>query len=284
GIFTFERKRWRCPLKWHEMVGSVKEMRRHRFDLVIDLQGLARSGTFAWLANGGTLVGVDDPREGAGGYYDIAVSRPSYQTHAVDWYLQVLERLKVPVDRPFVWLPVNDYAQAIVKEQQGGRNRYILLNPGARWVNKRWPAEYFALLAQKIAATYPEITIVITGAKNEAYLGEQIKAAVPDRCLDLTGKTSLVEMVEWIRGGLLMVTNDTGPMHIAAAVGTPVISLFGPTDADRTGPYGQSHNAIRVSLPCAPCMKDRCENPNYLECLTRISPERVLEEIHSRLH
>ena len=152
GIFPFERKRWSTPVYWNELIGSIREMRRHRFDLVIDLQGLARSGAFAWLANGCTLVGVEDRREGAFGFYDIRVPRPSRETHAVDWYLDVLKHLGVPVDRPFVWMPPDPYVKAVVDMHRAGREPYILLNPGARWTNKRWPAEHFADLARQLAA------------------------------------------------------------------------------------------------------------------------------------
>ncbi|MBA4149904.1 MAG: lipopolysaccharide heptosyltransferase II [Verrucomicrobia bacterium] len=283
GLFAFERKRWSSPLKWNELFRSVREMRRHKFDLVIDLQGLARSGAFAWLANGNTLVGVGDPREGAPGFYDVSVPRASYGTHAVDWYLSVLKQLNIPVDRPYEWLPVNDYAKAIVDQQRARHERYILINPGARWMNKRWPAEHFAALVKNLAAEYPDFGFVITGAGNESAVAESIEAAAPERCINVAGRTSLVEMVEWIRGCSVMVTNDTGPMHLAAALGKTVLALFGPTEAARTGPYGQSHNVLRTSIPCAPCMKNRCSNPNYLECLRSITPEFVQEQIRLRL-
>jgi heptosyltransferase I len=283
GVFHFERKRWSSPFFWNELLQSIHEMRRKHFDLVIDLQGLARSGTFAWLANGCTLVGVDDPREGASGYYDLRVTRPSYETHAVDWYLQILRQLKIPVDRSFDWIPENLYAKAVVDQQRKGLGRYILINPGARWMNKRWPAEHFSRLIKNLKAEFSDISFVITGGKNEMTLAETIRADASNRCLNVAGKTSLLEMVEWIRGSEIMVTNDTGPMHIAAALGRPVVALFGPTDASRTGPYGQIQNVLRIPLPCAPCMKDRCANPNYLECLKMISPEMVQSEIRTHL-
>jgi ADP-heptose:LPS heptosyltransferase len=90
-------------------------------------------------------------------------------------------------------------------------------------------------------------------------------------------------MIEWIRLGELMVTNDTGPMHAAAALKKPVVSLFGPTDARRTGPYGQIGQVLRIGLPCAPCMKASCHYEKPIECLRGISPDRVREEIHRRL-
>ncbi|HEX5398179.1 MAG TPA: glycosyltransferase family 9 protein, partial [Verrucomicrobiae bacterium] len=105
GIVRFERRRWAKPRHWPEMLRSIRWLREQRFDLVIDLQCLARSGAFAWLARGNFLVGLDEVREGARGFYDLAVRRASFHTHAVDWYLSVLPPLGVPVHKDFVWLP-----------------------------------------------------------------------------------------------------------------------------------------------------------------------------------
>ncbi len=283
GIFTFERKRWSSPVYWNEILHSVVELRRHKFDWVIDLQGLARSGTFAWLANGKLLAGVDDPREGASGFYDIRVPRPSYHTHAVDWYLKVLTFLQVPVHRDFTWLPKNDYANAVVQHRWPDASRSIILNPGARWMNKRWPAESYARLVCLLAKDFPDTQFAILGSNADSRLAETITKVCPDRCIDLTGKTSLPEMVEWIRLSRLVVTNDTGPMHVAAALGKPVVAVFGPTEQRRTGPYGQIDQILRVPLPCAPCLKDKCHFEKPLECLHAISPERVRDEVRLRL-
>jgi len=89
-------------------------------------------------------------------------------------------------------------------------------------------------------------------------------------------------MVEVIRGALFMVTNDTGPMHIAAAVGTPLIPLFGPTTGARTGPYGQIENVLQSKIPCVPCMKPECHNANRLECLKGLTPAIVIRELERR--
>ncbi len=283
GLFVFERKRWSSPLYWNELLGSIRQMRSKKFDLVIDLQGLARSGTFAWLANGRTLIGVDDSREGASAYYDIRVPRPSSQGHAVDWYLEVVKRLGVPVDRPFTWLPADNYVKAIVDQQRKRIGKYVVLNPGARWANKRWPTGYFAKLAQSLSSDFPDLNFVITGGKSESALATAISAELPNRCVDIVGRTTLVEMIEWIRGCELIVTNDTGPMHIAAALGKQVLAVFGPTNPARTGPYGPGNQVLRAELPCAPCMKARCANPNYLECLTRVTPEMVHTAAHGIL-
>jgi lipopolysaccharide heptosyltransferase II len=284
GIVRFEKKRWVRPVYWPEMERTVRWLRAQNFDWVIDLQCLARSGAFAWLANGQLLVGLDEPREGARGFYDIIVPRATYHTHAVDWYLSVLPRLGVPVHWDFTWLPVRPAVAATLKAKWQPENvRWIALQPGARWPNKRWPIEYFIELQRQLTAQLPDARFVVLGGSEEKRLGQLLTAAAPERCLDLTGQTSLLEMIEWLRLCELMVTNDTGPMHVAAALGKPVVAVFGPTEPRRTGPYGQLEHILRHPLPCAPCLKSSCSYHQPFECLKAISPAAVFERVQRRL-
>lgn len=280
GIIPFERQRWRSPRHWHELWASVREMRGQRFDWVIDLQCLARSATVAWLANGDFTVGLDDRREGAAGFYDVAVPRPSRITHAVDWYLGVLPPLGVPVHRSFTWLPERPGIAAAVREKWGvNGERWVALQPGARWENKRWPVEHYAAVARACAAEFPDVRIAILGSGGERELGDHIARAAPDRCLNLAGGASLAEMVEWLRLCDVMVSNDTGPMHVAAALGKPVVALFGPTDPRRTGPYGQINQVFQLPLPCVPCMKGSCHYAKPFECLRGLGPQPVTRRV-----
>ena len=284
GIVRFERKRWAQPQYWPEMFRSIRWLRGQNFDLVIDLQCLARSGAFAWLANGKSLIGLDEVREGARGFYDIAIPRKSFHTHAVDWYLSVLPQLGVPVHKNFSWLPERPAIAAAVKSKwKTDGAKWITLQPGARWNNKRWPVENFGGLVRLLSDKFPETRFAILGDAGDKPLGEIISRAEPSRCLNLCGQTSLPEMVEWIRLCDLMITNDTGPMHAAAALGKPLVALFGPTEPRRTGPYGRLENVLRTELPCSPCMKSFCiwKNPN--ECLTAISPAMVFERVEQLL-
>jgi len=285
AVIPFERRRWSSPLHWDELFGSVRSMRALRFDWVIDLQSLARSGLFAWLADGELTIGLDDAREGARGFYDLLIRRPSFHTHAVDWYLEALRLLSVPVHWNFTWLPERKEVAARLKEVRSGEaDRWLVLQPGARWANKRWPVEFFAELVLRLASDDRGMRFVILGSKEDMPLGESVTRAAPTRCLNLTGRTSLVEMIEWIRMSDLMVTNDTGPMHVAAALGKPVVALFGPTEPRRTGPYGQVHRTLRLtSLPCAPCLKETCHYEKPFECLRGISPAVVYGEVRKRL-
>ena len=298
GVVRFERRRWGHPRYWPEMVRSIHGLRQMKFDLVIDLQCLARSAIFAWLANGRKLVGLDEIREGARAFYDFVVPRGSFHTHAVDWYLSVLPLLDVPVHNHFEWLPARPAVAAAIRQKwpdgpvaappparvQGSRNAlhspgWIVIQPGARWANKRWPVEHYTELVRLLAQQHPAARFVILGAKSDHLLGAIIADGAPERCLNLCGETTLPEMVEWIRRCDLMVTNDTGPMHAAAALKKRLIALFGPTEPRRTGPYGQVEQVLRIDLPCSPCMKPRCRFERPEECLRALSPRQVLARL-----
>jgi ADP-heptose:LPS heptosyltransferase len=135
-----------------------------------------------------------------------------------------------------------------------------------------------------LAAALPRARLVVLGGRADAQLGQQVSQGAPGRCLDLTGQTTLPEMVEWIRRSELLICNDSGPMHVAAALGKPVVATFGPTDPRRTGPYRQAERVLQSKwLPCVPCFQKRCRFAKPLECLRAISPEQVLAAVLQRL-
>ena len=285
SIIPFDRRFYRSLRSLGRTLAEIRRMRQFRFDWVIDLQGLARSGAFAWLANGGFMVGLDTHREGARGFYDLVVPRPSPTAHAVDWYLNVLSALSVPIHWNFTWLPARPVTAAEIRRQWNtDARRWVLLSPGARWANKRWPVEHFSELVTRLSTERPDLRFAVLGSRADRSLGAAIRGANADVCLDLTGKTSLPELVEWIRLSELVVTNDTGPMHVAAALGKPVVALFGPTDPRHTGPYRQPDGVLRhSSLPCLPCMKSTCAFDRPNECLTGLETTRVYAEVMARL-
>jgi len=283
GLVRFARQGWAGPRYWGELLSSIRWMQAQAFDWVIDLQGLMRSGLFAWLANGGLTIGLDDSREGAAAFYDVIVRTPSH-SHALDSYLAVLPALGVTVDWNFAWLPERPEVAATVRNKWGlHEGRWVILQPGARWINKRWPAEHYARLLGLAAIARPDIRFAVLGSGEDQPLANVITAAAPGRCLDLTGKLSLPEMVECIRLSELMVTNDTGPMHVAAAQGKPVVALFGPTEPSWTGPYGQLEHVMQLALPCVPCRKSDCTYVKEFECLRGIPPEAVFKAVLARL-
>lgn len=284
GVFPFDRRRWSYPSGWADLFRSIRSIRQQQFDWVIDLQSLARSSLVAWLARAGFTIGLDDTREGASAFYDVAVPRPSPQTHAVEWYLRVLDYLNVPIHWNFEWLPVHSQAASQVSRrwpQLAGK--WLALHPGARWQNKQWPISHFVELVRDLANTDPEVHFMVLGSGADTSLGEHIAQACPDRVLNLAGQTTLLELIECLRRCHLIICNDTGPMHIAAALGKPVIGLFGPTSPMRTGPYRQIDSVIKMALPCQPCMKSQCLHSPFLECLTSLQPGRVAAAARIRL-
>ena len=283
-VIPFERKRWRSPTYWPDGFDQIRALRAARYDWVIDLQGLARSALFAWLANGAFTIGLELEREGAHLAYDLAVPRPKDKPHAVEWYLAVARALGIPVHDSFAWLPARPEiaAQVETKCPHNGA-RWLGINPGARWDNKRWPVEHFTELVRQLAARDANFRFALFGGPGDWQLTDTIQRAAPDRCVNFAGRTALPEFIELLRGCELLVTNDTGPMHLAAALRKPIVSLFGPTSPEQTGPYGQESFALRHPLPCAPCMKSRCHWVEPLACLRGISPASVADEVMRRL-
>jgi heptosyltransferase I len=288
GIFPFQRKRWATPHRWPEIVSSVSKMRAMKFDYAIDLQGLARSALFTWLSNADVLVGLDNPREGqregARAVYDLVPPTCAPGTHAVDRYTAVLPLLNIPVAWDFDWLPQRaEPAAAVQKKWSPKGHKWVALIPGARWENKLWPIENFAATV-KLLSKDPDLKFAVLGANDDKQLGRKISDAAPNRVVDLTGHTNLHEMIEWLRLSSVVIGNDTGPMHVAAALRKPIVALFGPTDPRSAGPFRQLQNVLQADYPpCIPCMKGRCFYAERIACLKAITPEQVARKATSLL-
>lgn len=284
-LVLFHRQRWSAPWRWHEAVRSILELRAARYDLVLDLQALARSSLVAWLSNPKLIVGLDDPREGAPAFYDVRVPRPSARAHAIDWYLDVLRTIHVPVEWDFEWIPKKPDAaarfEALMPENE---TQWVAIQPGGNWTNKRWPPEHFAALVKHVSSVVSTVRFVILGGTTDRTLGRVVCSAAPERCMDMTGNTTLPELVECLRRCVVLVGNDSGPMHIAAALGKPVIAVFGPTDPRRTGPYRQTDRVLQLDLPCVPCMSKRCRISNRMACLRDLSPDIVARALIESLN
>ena len=275
AVHHFVRKGWHAPAGWSHNLRTALRLRRERFDWVLDLQGLARSALFAWLADGGLALGPDSGREATGVFYDRLIARPSPDAHAVDWNLDFVRALGLETKLPFDWLPVRAAVALAVRHQarqSGGLGRWIVFCPGARWENKRWPLEHFRDLAGQLCAADPTLRIAVVGSAEDRPLGA---ALAGKQVLDLTGQTTLHELIEGLRMATVVVSNDSAPLHLAAAMGRPVVALFGPTNARRTGPYGAPGSALQLRLPCVPCQSRTCSWDIPVECLKALSPGLV---------
>jgi 3-deoxy-D-manno-octulosonic-acid transferase/heptosyltransferase-1 len=162
--------------------------------------------------------------------------------------------------------------------REGGLKRgepFVAVSPEALWETKLWPAGNFAALCDRMVDGLA-VRVVLTGLESRTM--DAVKSRLQRPVIDLTGRTTLRDLACLYRRASLLVSTDSGPMHIAAAVGTKVIAIFGPTDPLRTGPYGQGHKVIRTGVSCSPCFKKTCPDP---VCMTNLGVEEVLQQVKS---
>jgi ADP-heptose:LPS heptosyltransferase len=155
------------------------------------------------------------------------------------------------------------------------------MNVSARWQTKRWPAASFAAVATQLAARGIGPLVVI-GGQDEREVSGLVRSLTACPVVDLTGETPIGLLPALLSKACVLITNDSGPMHVAAAVGRPVVSIFGPTSAVRTGPYGAGHTVLTHDLPCRPCFSRVCRNAVPMECLESITPEQVVAAVVSQ--
>jgi 3-deoxy-D-manno-octulosonic-acid transferase/heptosyltransferase-1 len=156
-----------------------------------------------------------------------------------------------------------------------GKRPIIAINPMARWKAKLWGPDRFAALADRL---WDDLScqIVFTGSRHDRAIIGYISGMMKSKPINLAGRTTLKELAYLYTRCRALVTTDTGPMHIAAAMGCRVVALFGPTDFRRTGPYGQGHKVIRMDVECSPCFKKKCD---HMTCMKLITVEECLEAV-----
>jgi lipopolysaccharide heptosyltransferase I len=242
-----------------ELRTLFRNLRKEGFDLVIDLQGLFRSGLIAKATGAPTRIGFKEAREGSTTFYTHTVEGGK-DIHAVDRYLKIPAFLGCKVAR--VRFPFPPFKHS-PDPALSAPHEYAVMVPGARKPVNRWPAQRFGELASQL----PMRTLVL-GSRGDRMLAEEVVRTSQGKAESIAGKTDIRGLIQVIRGARFMVSNDTGPMHIAAAFGIPVFALFGPANPLRTGPYGKGHTVIRKDIPCAPCYRKTCKNPRCLDMIT----------------
>lgn len=296
-VIPFHRRRWARP--WHvgELLGHVWQLRRQRFDLVLDLQGLLRSGLLAWCSRSPRRIGFAAAREGAPFFYTGTVRLAGSCRHAVERNLALvraaLGRENGTADAeafpPLVRPPEvqGRVEQLLAAGGLAGAAPLLAVAPATRWVSKNWPAGSYAAFLRQFLDRFPGAGAVLLGSAGDRPDGERIAAetARPGRVLNLMGRTSLVELLEVLHRSGALVANDSGPVHLAAAAARPTVAIFGPTDPGLTGPYGNRHVVVRGECPSGPCFSAACRrNGGTLPpCLVSVRPETVLQAVEELL-
>jgi len=253
----------------------IREMRACRYDAVYDFQGLFRSGVIACQSGARVRIGFKNGRELSPIFYTKRRRTPPGAIHAVDRYRSLVDP-DAGGEAEFP-LPMDDAAQTAARsllEALGlaPGERFVAINPGARWPSKRWAPERFGQVAAWLH-THAGLRSVCVGGPSFEGVSRAVVAAGGGGVLDATGRTSLKQLAAVLHNAAFLLTNDSGPMHLAAAVGTPVVALFGPTDPARIGPYGAGHQIVQAKVECAPCSKRDC--PEKQPCITMLGVEPV---------
>ncbi|MBI1832908.1 MAG: glycosyltransferase family 9 protein [Planctomycetes bacterium] len=250
----------------------LRDIRSLQFDIVIDLQGLLRTGLMTRASGAAVRIGLASGREGSTFFYTHCIDDETGVTHAVDRYWRVIEALgDAPRVKTFR-VPVQAEARTWVREQLGRSAKpWIVVGVGSRWLTKRWPPEHFAELVNRAQERFGG-TAILVGAPDEADLARQAQAHLRGSAIQMTGATTLPQLVAVLAEADVMIANDTGPLHLAVALGRPVVAPYTCTLIDRTGPYGQSPHAVATSVECAGSYLKTCP---HMKCMTELTPDRL---------
>ncbi|MBF0328071.1 MAG: lipopolysaccharide heptosyltransferase I [Nitrospirae bacterium] len=276
-LWVINKDRWKSARKLPENLNEFKALyrglRKESYDIAIDLQGLLRSGLLMKATNAPFRIGFKEAKEGSSFFYTHRVAGER-NIHAVDRYLKIAEALGCVVEEvrfPMILVKENENVGSI----KSAFSEYAVLVPGARKIANRWPAEKYGRLASMLP-----VKSLIVGSQSDAAIADEIVKTSEGKAISLAGKTDLREMISIIRGARYVVSNDTGPMHIAAAFGIPVIAIFGPANPVRTGPYGRNNVIVKADVPCSPCYKRSCKKTI---CMDAVSVDMVYNAIPKHL-
>jgi lipopolysaccharide heptosyltransferase II len=273
---------------WPRLIRRARSWKRRRYDVVVNFEPDIRTNALAWLSGARHRVGY---RTGGGGAFltDAQAYRPleHVAVNARALIARAAGRAEPGSGAPSR-LPIDEAARRRVGERLRGAQRPLIgVHASGGRASKQWHLDRFAEAA-RILAGETQGTIVLTGSPGDRPLVDGVRERIPDaRVIDACGAMDLTELAALLESLDVFITGDTGPMHLAAAVGTPVVALFGPSDPRRYGPLGSGHHVLRVDLPCSPCNQvrlppARCRG-HVPECLDRIDVARVVTSAREAL-
>lgn len=276
-------KMWRSWRAFADFWRLVRDLRRRKFDLVIDLQGLIRSGLMAYFSGARQRVGFAAAREFAWLFYSRRVRIPSSVKHAVEHNLHLAREVGLtiePVDFPLAITDAErDRARQLLESAADNRPvpRITAIVIGARWSSKIWPADRFTELIDRLHLE-GEVRCVLLGAPSDRTISDEIIKRAGRPPLDLVGRTNLRELTALLELAERVICLDSGPMHIAAALGKPVVAIFGPTNAAKTGPYSPLATVVSKPLACSPCYRRNCPLGHHA-CMKELTVADLLSQV-----
>ncbi|HSF09688.1 MAG TPA: putative lipopolysaccharide heptosyltransferase III [Nitrospirales bacterium] len=270
NIMVLPREGWRQKFKCYQ------SLRQARFDGVVDLTDGDRSAFLTYWTGAGVRLGFNRENRWRGKLYTHVLPSAYGSMHMVDYHAQALPALGIndPVGNPEWYLQPEDHEQGdhLMVSLQIGQAPLVLLHPPARYANKAWPLERFAALADWLADHGAVVALI--GHESEMLIGHRIVNLTRSKPRNVMGQTGLRQLAAVMKRSALFIGNDGGPMHMAAAVGCPVLGLFGPSDPYVWGPRGEKVTVFYKGLDCEKCCHDGCSRGEE-GCMRQISVEEV---------
>lgn len=265
------------------LAGKLKlasELRLHRFDLAVLLQDAFDAALITWLAGIPRRMGNKSDGRGILLTHGFSHKKTPIDHHHVDNYLRMLAHFGISGTTMQLSLKTTDeedaaMAQYLASEGIAAGDFIIGINPGATFGSaKRWYPERFAVVAAKLSDQWGA-KIVVTGGPDETGMANEITSTLAGKCLNMAGRTSVRQLVSLIKRCNFFISNDSGPMHIAAAFHVPTVAVFGSTDHRTTYPFSDNSIIVRKDVDCAPCLQRQCPSDHI--CMTAISVEDVVD-------
>jgi len=261
----------------------IRRLRRSKFDAVIDLQGLFRTASLARLSGSKKRLGMANARELAHVFYTHKVRQNHDCIHLVDYYLKIVAAAGASDTSTEFVLPqeptAEDSANRLLSHHNVEPGSYAVLVPGSAHADKCWPVERFAALADRIASHF-RFSIIAAGIASESDTVETLKNLANVPIANLAGQTSLSELIPLLKAARLVVSNDTGPGHIAAALGTPLVLIFGRSNPARVAPYGRK-NCVAAVEPNSRGFKADSTDPKH--DIKAITVDQVFQKVCQQL-
>lgn len=266
-----------------ELVRLIKQLRTEKYDIVFDFQGRFRRAIFAWFSGCGQRFGPAQTQEITALFYTHRVAQTAKSVHLVDYFLDMVcaaGARKGEVEfglKPDIQA-VNEIREILISNHANADN-YAVFVPAATVEAKRWPIENFAALADKVYGKY-RCSIVAVGVESEKAVIQELEALADVPVINLAGKTDIKKLIALLAGAKVVVGNDTGPAHIAAGLGVPMVLIFGLTNPSRIGPYGRSETVAAID---ADKRGSEVESTNPAYDIKNVTIEDVFELISRQL-
>jgi heptosyltransferase I len=286
-LIPFDRKylakAWYNPGAFKTLIGLIKKLRQGKFDVVFDFQGLFRTAVLSRLSGCKIRFGPADGRELASLFYTDKIEYNSDCVHLVDFYLKMVKAAGADCSEIKFVLPIHQTAaqaaQKLLSSFGVKPGQYVVFVPGSAQLDKCWPAERFADLAGKISSNF-HLPIVAIGTNAEKSIIEKIKAPGNVIIINLAGQTTLKELVELLRASKLVVSNDTGPGHIASALGVPLVMMYSWSNPARIAPYARAECMI-AREPYSRGLKIKSNDPAH--SIINITVDEVFRKVCEQL-